>query len=349
MIVIRDDKNTSHQVFDLPFIDYPSINKIDRFENKVRTIQKHLHVSPLQPIKITLSDNTKVHYSGLVRNQNNTLFFLKIRLFDDAYVNNHFYKNKILGEILNKFPDISLNSFTPALIEGTDDYLLYQYTPGKHIGERDGYNQTKYRKSHTKTLIDILQSILDFPIELLPDNFERHGWSYIKFNIVVGGNFENSLHEFERYFNTHELESIQLLLTNKKYQDLVDEKSVYLSHCDFQPTNVLKYQNRFHLVDWDASGIDHKFYDLIKFYLVHYRKPRLQDYFFHEALKQIGIKDNEMIVLLLALISRSIFECKILINILSNKQSTDYLLLKHIMDMRVKHVKIWIQQLNSFS
>ena len=341
---------SSDEQFYMPFIDYRKLKEIENSNKKVSSILSSLKLTPPRPIQENLNDRTRFSYFEPVTSIDNKTYFIKIKLFDDTYINNYFFKNKSLGDALRNNPSQKLNKYTPKLIEGTHEYLLYEYIPGNNFGNRYYYQPSFVNISDLSNLFAIIEAISEFPISFLPQEYERHGWPYMKFHIFKEGKILPMEEIYNTLFSPQEYSFITSLFENKNVESIVEKETHYLSHNDFQPTNFINRNSYIQIVDWDNSGIDHKFYDLVKFYIVHYRKRKIQKMIFDYALQKVAQNREDKIIFFSSLIARSIVECTALlhqekIDKLNRHKTT--ILKQRILENRVVDTKYWITQLST--
>lgn len=330
--------------FYMPFVDYRAFKNIESAHLKVKHILTSLKLTPPRPILDNLNDRTRFSYFEPVTSTNNVTYFIKIKLFEDKYINNYFFKNKALGDALRNNPLQKLNHYTPTLVEGTQDYLLYTYVLGNNYGNRYHYQPSYIGMNDIPKLFQIIKAVNDFPISLLPKDYEVHGWPYMMFHIYKEGKIMQMEIEYKKLFTSREYSFISSLFYDKKLEQIVRTNTQNLSHNDFQPTNFINRETFIQIVDWDNSGIDHKFYDLVKFYLVHYRKRSLQKKIFNYTLNNVVKDAADEIIFLASLITRSIVECTYLIlqnkkDVLENK--TTIKLKQEILRNRIIDTKYW--------
>ncbi|MBI4973262.1 hypothetical protein HZC27_01495 [Candidatus Roizmanbacteria bacterium] len=333
----------------MPFVNYRALKNIESAHQKVKHILSSLKLTPPRPILDNLNDRTRFSYFEPVTSAKNVKYFIKIKLFEDKYINNYFYKNKVLGDALRNNQLQKLNRYTPTLIEGTGDYLIYKYVQGNNYGNRYYYQPSFIVMNDLPNLFQIINAVNEFPISLLPKDYEVHGWPYMMFHIYKEGEITEREIEYKKLFSSREYSFISSLFYNKKLEQIVKTNSDNLSHNDFQPTNFINRGTFIQIVDWDNSGIDHKFYDLVKFYIVHYRKRKIQKVIFDFALQKVVKTKEDKIIYFASLIARSIVECTALIkekgsDIRQGKQIS--LLKQNILKTRIIDTKYWISQLS---
>ena len=341
---------SSDEQFYMPFVNYRALKNIESAHQKVKYILSSLKLMPPRPILDNLNDRTRFSYFEPVTSTKNVKYFIKIKLFEDKYINNYFYKNKVLGDALRNNPLQKLNHYTPSLIEGTQDYLLYKYAQGNNYGNRYYYQPSFIVMNDLPKLFQIINAVNEFPISLLPKNYEVHGWPYMMFHIYKEGEITQREIEYKELFTSREYSFISSLFYNKKLEQIVKTNSYNLSHNDFQPTNFINRDTFIQIVDWDNSGIDHKFYDLVKFYIVHYRKRKIQKVIFDFALQNVAKTKEDKVIFFASLIARSMVECTALmkeekINLLNHHKTM--ILKQEILKTRIMDTKYWIAQLST--
>ncbi len=332
-------------VYSIPTIDYHQKKNFDLAYQKVVQVLDQLRLSPTHPIASVIKDCTRIHYSDIVLDGKNNRYFIKIKLFKDKLNDNHLYKNKVINGVLRQNPQLKLNQFTPKLIASGENFLLYEFVEGINLGTRRYYNVVKAKLDDIPKITDILQSVLEFPTSLLPQDFERHDWGFLMFQLYKETRYKKDKKIFLKYFSPYELNLVEALAENRHLKGLVDDNAAYLTHCDFKPSNMLKSDDNITLVDWDLASVGIKYYDLARFYLVSYRKPQLQQIFFQECLKKINFSEDDRILLTLTLFSLLFLESKVLIDRLQDPQRRDFNVLQRLFERKLKDAKIHLREL----
>ncbi len=334
--------------YSIPTIDYHQIKDPESSQRKVVNILKKLNLTPSRSVAMVIKDKTRIHYTDAVTDKQGRQYFIKIKLFKDELNNYHLYKNKVINEILINHPDLKLNAFTPRLVAYDDDFLLYEYVKGVNLGTRRFYNVIKAKLTDIPAITDIIQAVVEFPSSLLPGDFEKHGWHFLMFQLFVETRYEKDKHIFLQYFTKRELELIEGLKNNQQLQSLVEKNAIYFSHGDFKPSNLLKSRDTINAIDWDLSSIGIKYYDLVKFYLVSYRKPLLKKTFLEEGLRKIKFSENDRILLILTLFCLLFLECKVLIDRLNsdyNGKKKDFNVMKRLFAAKLVDAKYYLNEL----
>ncbi len=332
-------------VYSIPTIDYHQRKNYDLACQKVNQVLGELRLSPTHPIASVIKDNTRIHYSDIVTGEKNKRYFIKVKLFKDKLNDNHLYKNKVINGVLAQNPQLKLNQFTPKLVGSGENFLLYEFVEGINLGTRRYYNVVKAKIDDIPKITDILESVLEFPTSLLPQDFEKHDWGFLMFQLFKETRYKKDKEIFRRYFSHYELSLVEALAENRNLKALVDANAAYLTHCDFKPSNMLKSDDNITLVDWDLASVGIKYYDLARFYLVSYRKPQLQQIFFQECLKKINFSEDDRILLTLTLFSLLFLESKVLIDRLQDYTRRDWHVLQRLFERKLKDAKTHLCEL----
>lgn len=239
----------------------------------------------------SLADLTSRNYFSSVKDIEGKKYFLKIRLHDLDADKRMFEKQLIIGKVL-KDNKLNLSKYTPQLIEGglgEIDYLLYAYIEGINLGSRTDYAISKFKPQEMDQVIDILRSILEVPVDLLPCNFEKRGEEYYKKFLLYG------------------TKKKELKLNLGIDWGLIEREARYFTHGDFKPNNFVRTKNGLMIVDFDQTAIGNTLTDVVRLWASILDPVEWKDKLLKEFLLKVHIKPDQKLLKDMLLI-HTIFE-----------------------------------------
>lgn len=251
---------------------------IVNIKNKVKEFLNERRFTKYEDIDAVFTDPTRRAYYSTVEDQKGEKFFIKIRALDLDFDKRSFEKQKVIGTILRNNPELVLNTFTPKLIESSNnevDFLLYEYIEGDNLGSRDGYAISKLTNRDVVEVLAILKAMFDFPVNLLPESFEKRGKKYYQ--------------DFLLYANPAKQIDEKLGID----WEVFDKSTTYLTHGDFKPNNFLRTKNGLIVLDFEQASISNIYADFIRIWAAEIRNLSFKDKLMEAFIREFKLNERD--------------------------------------------------------
>lgn len=285
----------------------------------------------LTPQDEIFADPTKHSYYSVVVNRQGKKQFLKIRTHNLDWEIKTFRHQYLIGKLLRENSKIALNQHVPRMatgkIGGKLDYFLSEYIEGENMGSRSQYGTIKFTERDIATLINIAKALIDFPINLLPADFEKRKSKFYQDWIAKS-----------EYRKDPKLRRI----LDKNWQQF-EQKASSLSHGDFKPNNFIRSKSgKLLVVDFEQVSLSNPYSDIASLWAYAIKKPRFRERLLAEFINRTIKSASELAFLRANMLIHSLFELKALSTKPTslkqqylNKRKKDVLILKNLLANRL--------------
>lgn len=333
-------------------VSYQSKKQILENKRKVIKLLEKLNLTPTQSVDRIIRDKTRVNCALIVKSkQNNKLFFIKVRLFDDSIQDQNFVASQLVGALLNAHPEYLISKHTPILINSDDDFLLYEILDAESInlGSRVSHDLIKANIKEAHDGITLISSILSINPETLDGKIRRYDTNHLRYMIFDDYGFDKK--QLLSMYSRWELEMIQKIGQSVNLATTVDLDCKFLTHGDFQWPNLMRTRGTVFVVDWDTAGIGTRFYDFVKLYNHSYRKPAIQRKIISSMNELCKSRPKLRLVMTYCLLSQTFLWTKVMASVMMSEhfyKRKDARFIKIIHEQRVINVKKYVSKLINY-
>lgn len=277
-------------------------------EEKIKRELSSLRLVPERSIKRAIRSKQRF-FTSPCQNATGGKYFFKARLKASPETRKALLKEIIVNEVLADLFDYDIRFYMPKKIESREvkpEWILFEHIEGTFLGRKREIAFSHLRKKYIKPLCESILDIQRLSIDKIFEPEEKralelkiHDYEIYKKKVL------SMAGDFKKYFGEKMLREALDLFKEKK--ELLGDYACVLAHGDVHLENILIFDGKILITDWEQAHIDNFVYDLGLIYNQTWEHPAWRNELARQFFQMIKSKREfrelfRMVVLKLTLI-----------------------------------------------